>query len=307
MTDEGPKRLSVAYFPSREAEILGGHAYLLSRDIPLGILPIGGTSRNANFKVELSSPEEDRTTWLTKFLDFGRYERHALDESLVEFVETSAEYISNFGEVFFEILADADGAPLELAPLPPGRVMAMPRSYRQVVPKKDREEVGKSFASIPRNRIWRLSLPAELGSARAHRRLLRRLAALSSPSIPSFALGNPLDQGRSVGYEFTAHREAADRLMERATRRWGTTMSVQRPVGDSNEYFFISRRLEFSKAQALLREHLVSELNALLKRLAVEVSVEMSGTPTARDISVALRRLHQGEISFAEALDSART
>jgi hypothetical protein len=307
MTNERPKRQSIAYFSSREGRILGGHAFLLARDIPLGILPIGGSRRHPEFKVELLPADEDRAAWLNRFLGVGEYERHALDESFVDFIETAAEYIAHYGEVFFEILNDQDGSPAELAPLALGRVLSLPRSYWQIVPKKDRDEIGKRFVSIPRDRIWRLTLPRRLGSPRSHRRLLRQLEALSSPSMPAFALKNPFDQGRSVGYEFGVHRAAADRLVERATRRWGTTMSIQRPIGDSNEYFFIARRLAFLEAQALLREHLVAELNLLLRRLKIDASVKIDGVSTASEIAATLKRLHRGEISFAEALDSTRT
>jgi len=306
MTDERPKRLSVRYFPSREGSILGGHAFLLARDIPLGILPIRAARDNPDFKVELVPSDEDRATWLTKFLDVGRYERHTLAEGLVEFIETAAEFIGHYGEIYLEILPDEDGSPLEVSPLAPGRVVPMPRSYWQIIPKKDREQFGKNFVPIPRDRIWRLTLPHQLGSARSHRRLLRRLAALSDPSMPDFVFSNPLDQGRSVGYDFSVQRAAEDRLMERATRRWGTTMSIQRPIGDSNEYFFISRRLAFLEAQALLREHLIAEINQLMRRLKVDVSIRVTGIPTATEIAEALKKLHGGEISFAEALDSTR-
>lgn len=305
--DERPKRLSVAYFSSREDRILGGHAFLLARDIPLGILPMRAARDNPEFKVDLVPADKDREAWLTKFLDIGRYERHTLAESLVEFVETSAEYIGHYGEIFLEILADEDGSPSELAPLAPGRVLPTPRSYWQVIPQKDREEIGKSFVSIPRERIWRLTLPRQLGTARSHRRLLRRLAKLSNPSMPAFALSDPFDRGQSVGYEFSAHRAPDDRLMERATRRWGTTMSIQGPIGDSNEYFYIARRLAFLEAQARLREHLVAETNRLLQRLKINASIKVTGIPTASEIANALKRLHSGEISFAEALDSTRT
>jgi hypothetical protein len=306
MTDGRPKRISVRYFPSREGSILEGHAYLLARDIPLGILPIRAARDNPNFQVELFPSDEGRETWLTKFLDVGRYERHTLAEGLVEFVETAADFIGHYGEIFLEILPDEDGSPLEVSPLAPGRVVPTPRSYWQVIPKKDREQFGKPFVSIPRDRIWRLTLPRQLGSPGSHRRLLRRLAALSDPAMPDFVLRNPLDQGRSTGYDFGVERAAEDRLMERATRRWGTTMSIQRPVGDSNEYFFISRRLAFLEAQALLREHLIAEINRLMRRLKIDASIKVTGIPTASEIAESLKRLHRGEISFAEALDSTR-
>lgn len=283
-----------------------GHAFLLARDIPLGILPIRGTRDRPDFSVDLQPPDTSREAELCHFLHIGQYEHHSLDEAFVEFVDTSANYIGNFGEVNFEILFDAAGKPLRLDPLPPGRVLRLPGRSVQLIGKRDREqlEVG-GFVSIPADKMWRLTLPRSLGSPRNHRRLLRRLERLSDP-MPPFAL-NSLDLGRSAGFEFSSLRDACDRLQERATQRWGTIMSIQRPVGSSTEYFFIARRLEFHRAQAELREHIVDRLNELLKRLNVAHSIGVSGIPTAAEIAATLDRLHSGEVSFGQALDSTRT
>lgn len=299
-------RYAVGYFPSREGSSPTGHAYLLARDIPLGILPIGGSRNHPEFSVELQPSDSAREAWLCHFLHIGQFEHHSFDEALVEFTETAANYIGYFGEVVFEIIFDADGKPLELDPLPPGRVLRMPSRIVQVIGKKDREHIGVGrFVSIPADHIWRLSLPRSLGSARRHRRLLGRLERLSNP-MPEFAMRSS-DLGRSAGFEFSALRDACDRLQERATKRWGTVLSMQQPVGTSTEYFFIARRLAFYQAQATLREHITSRLNDLLAWLDIPHSIVVSGVPTAEEIGAMLDRLHRGEISFADALEATRT
>jgi len=306
MTEPPPRRYSVRYFPSRQSSTPSGHAFLLARDIPLGIMPIRGTRNTPSFNVELTPADEDREGWLRDFIHIGQHRQRSLDEAVVGFVDTAANYIAYFGEVFFEILVDAQGVPLELDALPPGRVLRVGGRYVQLVEKADRKALGAHrFVAIPRHRMWRLALPRALGSARRHRRLLRRLERLSDP-MPAFALQG-LDLGRSSGFELSAYRDALDRLQERATKRWGTVPSIQRPVGPWTEYFFIARRLAFLQAQAALREHMIAELNRLLARLDVPHSVVVSGIPTVRAISSALSRLHQGEVAFAEALDATRT
>jgi hypothetical protein len=302
------KRHSVRYFPSRERSSPTGHAFLLARDIPLGIMPIRATRDRQSFRVELSTQaDEEGEKWLIHFLHIGQYEQRTLEEALVDFVDKAAHHIGYFGEVYFEILVDIEKKPMRLDPLPPGRVLRAPSRYLQVVPKVDREQlhVGR-FVAIPAERIWRLALPRRLGGPRGHRRLLRRLQALSDPTMPRFALESP-DLGRASGYDFTAYRDASERLEERATRRWGTLLSVQRPVGPSTEYFFIARRLAFLHAQAHLREHIIGELNHLLSRLTVPHSVAVSGIPTADEIATALGRLHNGDMTFTEAHVATRT
>jgi hypothetical protein len=303
---EGVKRHAVGYFPSREGSTPGGHAYLLARDIPLGILPIRGTRDRPDFRVELQPADSERERWLCHFLHIGQFEHRSLDEAIVEFVDTAAMYIGYFGEVTFEVLVDAEGKPFELDPLPRGRIVRAPRRYLQVIGKRDRQalNVGR-FVPIPTDRIWRMRLPKTLGSAWRHRRLLRRLERLSDP-MPDFAMKSG-DLGRSAGFEFSAMRDACDRLQERATKRWGTILSIQRPVGTSTEYFYIARRLAFHQAQAMLREHMIEQLNELLARLGVPHSIVVSGIPTTADIGETLKRMHRGDVSFAEALDATKT
>jgi hypothetical protein len=305
MMDGNTKRHAVGYFPSREGSTPTGHAFLLARDIPLGILPIRGARDHPTFAAELRPADSQREARLCHFLHIGQYDHRSLDEAVMEFTDTAANYIGYFGDVYFEIICDAEGEPLQLDPLPPGRVVRVPGRYLQLIGKQDRDQLGVSrFIPIPAERVWRLGLPRSLGSARRHRRLLRRLERLSNP-MPEFALRSP-DLGRSAGFEFAAMRDASDRLQERATRRWGTVPSIQRPVGDPTEYFFIARRLAFLEAQARLREHMIDRLNDLLKRLAIPHSIAVSGIPTAADIAATLDRLHRGEVSFAEALNATR-
>jgi hypothetical protein len=131
--------------------------------------------------------------------------------------------------------------------------------------------------------------------------MLRRLERASRVTA-TFAVGTP-DLGRRFGYDFVVHRDASDRLQERLTRRWGSVLSVQRPVGASSEFFFIARRLAFHRAQALLREHLISSLNALLPSLGIDGAIEVTGLPPAGRIAATIEQLHAGDISFGEALE----
>lgn len=306
MREVDTTRHAIGYFPSRQGSAPSGHAFLLARDIPLGILPIRGTRDRPEFSVDLVPANSECEVRLCRLLDIGQYEQHSLDEALIEFAETAANYIGYFGEVYFEIIFDAEGEPLQLDPLPPGRILRLPGRYVQVIGKQDRNALGVNRnAVIPADRLWRLALPRSLGSARQHRRLLRRLERLSPP-MPEFALESG-DIGQSVGFEFAAMRDASDRLQERATSRWGTVPSIQRPIGASTEYFFIARRLAFLHAQAKLREHMVDRLNELLRRLEIPNAIAVSGIPTAADIATTLEQLHRGEVSFAEALDATRT
>jgi hypothetical protein len=303
----GGHRRSVAYFPSRDTGVLPvtGNGWFLARDIPRGIMPSHYAPSDESYTVALQPEDEQRADWLTTFLHIGQFEPHSLRRAVADFVETAANYLGHYGEVYFEIATTDAGQPLALEPLPRGRILRTPTSYLQLIPKPDRQyHDGRRCVRITPESIWHVRLPRELGTPRSHRRLLRRLSALSP--LGTLLLHNPGGIG-VPGYDFGAHRDASERLQEKLMRQWGTFFSKQRPPGPSTEYFFIARRLAFLTAQARVREHLLAELNALLARLAIAHRIVVTGIPAARDIETMLERLHNGEVGFKEALDSTRT
>ena len=301
MSPPGARR-SVAYFPSRSGATPMERAFLFTRDVPLGIMPLRRARDRPEFVVTLDPPDAGVEEWLTRFLDVGQFTQTTLDEALVEFVESASRYLAYLGEVFFELLPpdEGDGPPTQLAPLPPGPVRHLPGRYLQIVPKADREAMeGRRYFAVPSDAMWHVRLPSSLGSPRQHRRMLRRLERLSG-LMPDFAMRST-DLGQSESYDLSAHRKASELALERATNRWGTIPSLFQVKG-TTEYFLFARRLQWHAAQAGLREHLIVELNALLSRLEVAHRLVVSGLPTAADISHAIALLKAGEIDVAEAM-----
>ena len=297
-------RRSIPYFPaSRSERELQGHAFLLARDIPLGIMPFRSGREEGEFKVDLPGAAEGDLEWLADLFDIDEGRRWSAEDVVSNFVEEASNYIAYFGEIYCEILRESER--FQLAVMPAGKMGRLPGYLVQWVPRADQKQVGKRYVLIDRSRMFHIALPQELGTPRSHRQLLSQLSRVSK-SVPDFAFQG-LDLGRSKGYEFSVHRAAADRYLELLTRRWGSVPSLQRPIEGSSEYFYISRRLAFHRAQALLREQIIDGMNALLERLQRNFRIAVKGLPTADDLDQALVRLHEGRLSFAEALQSWRT
>lgn len=306
MSPPKTNRHAILYFPSRDTGQLPatGDGWFLARDIPLGIMPLGHGTGDDSVKVELRPYDEAVAKWLLGFLHIGQHEPRYLERAVEDFVETAASYLGYYGEVYFDITEDDDGKSVRLRPLPHGRILRTQSRFLQVIPKPDRQHHGgRRWVAIPKQTLWCLALPRELGTPRSYRRLLRRLGKLSP-------LGNPLafptpDGTNTSGYDFVVHRDACERLQEKALRKWGSVLSKQSPVGPSTEYFYVARRVAFHGTQARIREHIIAELNALLTRLQISHTIVVSGMPSAEEISRLLQRLHTGEIGFTEALKSS--
>ena len=59
----------------------------------------------------------------------------------------------------------------------------------------------------------------------------------------------------------------------------------------------------FRYAQAILREHIIQEINQLLAILAVKCKIIVIGLPTAKEILQIRNDMQKGDISFTEVSD----
>ena len=275
------------------------------RDVPLGIMPMRASRDRESFEVRLEPADVAREQWLVGLIEIGEARGPYLPQLLVDFVETLSRELAYSGEVHFEIVeppSERKPRVTLLASLPPGEICRTDDVFLQVVPESDRTPGEPGEISIPADKIWHIQLPEGLGTPREHRKMIARLARDSNP-MPDFALEGG-DLGVGAGYEFATHRRALDIAMENATRNWGSIPSL-RQIKNTTEYFFIARTLQFLHSQALLREHIVGELNTLITRLGVDGAVVCTGIPTAQQIFELEDKLQRGEIGFKEAIASA--
>jgi hypothetical protein len=298
-------RISRAYFANanhRDNDEF--YASIFTRDVHTGILPFRNGGKYP-FTVSLARKNQKLEKQLSEFLHIGQFGGWSLEESLWDAVETLSQYLATFGDVYLEIVHEDDkntaglnGKKLEFLPL--GKIFKFYGRYVQLVPLSDWKKGEKKFYVIPSSRIWHVKLPRKLGTPRKHKKMLKRLNLLSQP-MPEFALKDG-SLGGSAKYDFTKHRQSKDIAVEQVTSTWGSIRSLSRIQG-TTEYYYIVNRLQATRSQALLREHLFLDINRLLKRLGVKNSIKVEGLKTSQEISDSIEKLENGTISFSEAID----
>lgn len=296
-------RLSRAYFPNTERTDLGSYVFMFTRDVHTGIMPFRNGTKYP-FTVSLRRKNQNLEKELTRFLDIGRSSGWSLEESLWDTVDTLSHYLASLGEVYLEIVHEDEkdkpgiaGKNLEFLPL--GRVIKLFGNYIQIVPIKNWMPGEKKFYFIPSDRIWHIKLPRKLGNPRQHRKMLRSLRLLSEP-MPKFAQSDG-DLGASAKYDFISHYRNRDLAIEYTTSNWGSIRSLSQIKG-TTEYYYIVNRMQSARSQALLREHILSETNKLLKNLGIKNSIRVEGLVSSSDILDAIKKLEEGKIGFSEAL-----
>lgn len=66
-------------------------------------------------------------------------------------------------------------------------------------------------------------------------------------------------------------------------------------------YFY--RFVTFRRSQAILREHIVAELNALLRRLSIKAEIELNGLPSPDQLASLRNEMLKGRASFKDVMD----
>lgn len=303
-------RKSRAYFPNYRPTDLSSEFYasIFIRDVHTGIMPYKH-QHNSNVVIELCRTNKELSDKLKDFLYVGHYSAGwHLSETVTDSIEAIAHYLVALGEEYFEIVDKSDEhnsgiAKKKLERLPYGKVIKLFNNYIQLVPVSDWKRNEKKFYVIPASKIWHIKLPRKLGTPRSHRRLLKRLAKLSVP-MPEFAHKDG-DLGQSAKYEFVLHHDKKELAVEQLTAKWGSIPSL-RQINHTTEYYYIVHNLKFLRSQAMLREHILSEINNLINRLGVDNKIMMSGVGVSTDIAEAIKKLDKGEIGFSEAFKMAK-
>ena len=303
-------RISRAYFPNHRPTDLSSDFYasIFIRDVHSGIMPYKH-QKNSEVVIELSKSNRKLADKLKDFLYVGHYSAGwHLSETITDDIENISHYLVAYGEVYFEIVDTTDKhkvgiADKELEYLPYGKVIKLFNYYIQLVPFSDWKRHEKKFYVIPASRIWHIKLPRSLGTPRSHHRLLKKLARLSLP-MPEFTKKDG-DLGQSANYDFVLHHDKKELAVEQLTAKWGSIPSL-RQLKHTTEYYYIVHNLQFLHSQAILREHILSELNSLLARMGIDNEIIMSGLGVSTDIAEAIKKLDNGEIGFSEALKTAK-
>lgn len=276
---------------------------MFAEDIGLGILPyeFGGSI----YAARLDPADYPESAIAQLFPTRDDWLSNRLTEKIAAFIEETASYLAHEAERWYEIVrppteeASPQDPVFVLEQLPLGRLTRLPWWLIQHVPRESRRRIGKRFVTISTRDVWHITIPPELGTPRQHRRLLMFLGR--NPFPPPFSVDAVAPGKDSKGYDFTYHRKAHQESVAYATRRWGWTGRGMW-AEESSEYFTAHRILRFRRAQILLRDHILDQMNTLLHREGIKVRIVVDGLPAAEEIDSMLTRLERGTATYADAL-----
>lgn len=293
------------HFPSlREEDDLSSNVLMFVEDVQLLLMPIvGRPHKTTNFTVEIQGNREYVDSAIAILKSLTDYDRYSETELLSSVVEGIARQLAWNGRAVHEIVWDEDnGGAYRLCSFTSRRLFHAFGRYIQIIPKADRNFWNKAIIIIPEKYVWDVAMPKVLGGYRGYRAILRRLARIQLHG-PSFFRKELFQQRWPAYYDSQRYIREAKYVEAKITAQWGWT---QRGISQSSctEFYLFHRIIQFKWAQAVVREHIVNELNRLLRRLRVDAEIVVKGLPTASKILAIQRKMSKGDISFKEASDA---
>lgn len=293
----------ISHFPSLSEYDIDANAHMFTEDVHLAVMPIGGkTEKHSEFNIKLEGSDKDFERALELCRSLAQYEPYDIVEVICDAVDRVTLHLAWYGYAVHEIIRDdEDSSKYHLYSFTSKRLYRVPGYFIQLVPKKDYEYFKKRYVIIPSKDIWKISMPSTLGGTFGYKRMLAGLKRFQAIG-PKFWRNDLENQIQTKGYNFQEYVRNTEIYYTKITKRWGWN---RRDYSQRNctEFFTIYKGITFRWAQAVLREHIIREINKLLSRLQIDVQIIVSGIPSAADILRIQQELLQGEIDFQSAYD----
>lgn len=294
---------AISSFPRSSLSELNSNVHMFSQDLRWGVVPIGGRmDGHPNFSVRIDGDADNVKTATRLLAEIGQRDRNNLTRCVCEAINQIATQLSWSGRAPYELVSDDAG--VHLANFTSRRLIKVPGYYLQFVPKDDWNVVGRRIVAIPSSTIWCIDMPPELGGRNGFIQTCKQLAAfdLSGPDFwrVEIQVGN-----RSGYYDFETYRKLSEVFIGQTTRNWGwggRNLSHDRET----DFYTLHRMIKFARTKALIREHIVKNINELYKRLAMDCTLNISGLPSSSDISLTSIEFSEGRLSFGEIYKRVR-
>jgi hypothetical protein len=322
-----PQLRAVRHFESlqerRDPLISSPLVSMFTQDVPLAVMPYRSSGKDG-YDSKIVGAESEVRRALELLNSVERYNSHNAKEAVANAIREIAQALAWYGLAPYEIWTAIEGeeegveededdidedeskSSIGLSWFTPKRLFRFSYFCIQLVPRADQEKWGRSLVILPKRILWLISMPNELGGYRGYRRILSRLARFNwtAPPFRQEELGRGLGFPKT-NFNFSEYRREIDVYQGRVTRKWGWT-GRDTSSEKRTEFALFYRIVTFRWAQALLREHILKELNVLLRRLNIEAEIQVVGLPSASEILQVRSAMIEGNVSYTKAYEMTK-
>lgn len=283
------------YFPSLTRSQEGIETHMFTEDVHNGVMPYRASRSLGGFSV--SFEEAPGVVEFLTSLCRHDHSSHTKEDLLRDVVNEIALRLSWYGRAIYQISSVRD--PGVLKPCTPERLYVVPGFYIHHVPMADREGFDSRFIVVSKRNVWDLGMPPALGGPEGYRRILRGLKRYRG-TLPLFMQEDLSAQRATPHFKLSDYVLCKEVHEARLTASWGWNRR-DLSLNHETEFFSFYRTVTFHWAQAVLRNHIIEELNVLLRRLQIRSMITVQGLPTPDTILEIRGKMVEGKISFDEA------
>lgn len=292
----------VRFFPSRQNKDskLTLNAHMFAEDIAR-LMPYRVRDGRKVLQVKFHGSVADRDHALRVLQALSEHSHGNHADIVCRVVDDIARHISWEGRAQFELLPCEDGS-IFFHRVTSVNMLQIFGLVIQFVPAKDRKFWGGNrFRFARKSALWHVDIPDSLGGRRRYIKTLRRLECFDNLG-PIFFQKDITSALTETRFDQRRYIQMNNIFKSIETHRWGWNYRDW-STESRTEFFNFYRRLSAEKAKSLFREHILSELNKLLKRLQISCTISVEGLLTVPDIEQLKRDLVDGEIGFSSLLD----
>lgn len=289
------------HFPSlSKGPDIDPDVHMFTEDIHLAIMPIGGrTDKQQQFAVEFQGDAPDCARAKEVVGELGEFDRYDTAGMVCDAVDNIARHLAWEGQAVFEIIYDEEQ--IYLNGLTTKNLFKTFNWYLQLIPSGDWDLWKRKFTIANKRKIWKVEMPHKLGGVRGYKKVLKKLRKYTYLG-PDF-YRQDLERGIAAkDFDFSKYVRSGEIYFNRVTHAWGWNRRDW-SQDKCTEFYSFYKMLSFRHAQAILREHVVGEINRLLSRLSINCKLIVTGLPTAKDIIKIRNDMQKGELSFTAVSD----
>jgi len=326
---------STRFYVNKKKKAEGFHSslytHMLTEDLRLGIMPIGWQPKRFNFECELKPKSTDVEKLIREGLPTHHGVPHYFTEAICDFVEEATHIVACYGRALYEIIYVFNNKRrdkvkgFQLTNIPNHSIKSFLGFYWQYIPKEameyrarerralqQDEEIearDKRMVWLPRQCIFALDFPKQLGGTSQLRRMMCDLGWAGQETVPKFYMKDMELQKQQQGYDFSVYRDNQDIFVLKLTKQLGWTarsLSSEKLL----EFYTFYRYLKFARTQAILREYIIEKLNNLLIKTGKEIGfnnrIVLKNCISSEELTAGIEKLLKGQLEFTEILNLAK-
>jgi hypothetical protein len=269
-------------------------------------MPVGGSRFNKKFGAKISGDELaiSRTGFLLRSIARAMARGYGDTAAVVsDAISSIAAYLIYFGISRYEILPASKNKVkgyFALKPFPSKTIFRVPFGFVQLVLRSVAPTQQDSrYRWLNAKDAWAVQMPVKLVSVRRYKHFQHKLKEFRS--IPAFH-ENDLTKGKwAPNFDFAAFKKVNRNALLQLTRVWGWN-GRDLSLEFETEIYIMFRAIKFRWALAVMRDHILQQLNTLLVRLAIPASISIEGLISPDEYLRIQAQALAAEISFEEAL-----